>query len=598
MQNESSSEEETIEEVSIIPESPVIDNFLTQNVFCSSPNSETPKRLKRRRSCKQSISSPSTSSFETPNVSTPKIHIQTRKSYWKSLASEFDPLPPAPPYIEKKTHVPVLSPEDYFRKYVPNDIIKMLTEFTNCRYLKDTGKNLYLTEEEMKHFFAITIIMSYLKFPRIRMYWTEKTRVPVIADNMSRNRYFLIRNNLKLRDDSIVEDEEKAKDKFWKVRPLLQTVLTGCLLNEKSSNVAVDEQIVPFFGHAPARQFIRGKPNPCGLKVFVATAPDGLPLDFFIYQGSGDKIISNSADDDLKELDTGGKVVLRLAENLPPGCNLYMDRYFTSIHLLDILHYKANCQGTGTLRKNNIPYNINFKTDSEMKRQGRGSVDEKVRSDGQVCVVKWYDNKPVVLASSAQGKHPEDTCKRWSKKDKEYIFINRPSIVKNYNSYMGGVDLLDRIISYYRICARTKKWTIRVIMHFIDFAIAASWIEYRRHKAMSSEPKIDLLDYLEFRVKIQEYLFHGSEECETSEYEPSEPPTPKKRKNNAKVPLPCDHLRKKKNLHLPEIPKPASKNRCRMPGCKSNSARIRCTTCKIFLCMQEDRQCFKLYHEF
>ncbi|GFU41043.1 hypothetical protein NPIL_588071 [Nephila pilipes] len=73
------------------------------------------------------------------------------------------------------------------------------------------------------------------------------------------------------------------------------------------------------------------------LKGFVATAPDGLPLNIFIYQGQEDKIL-NSVDNELKELDTGDKGVLRLSENLPHGCNLYMDRYFTSVPLLDILH--------------------------------------------------------------------------------------------------------------------------------------------------------------------------------------------------------------------------------------------------------------------
>ncbi|GFS73622.1 hypothetical protein NPIL_660031 [Nephila pilipes] len=67
-----------------------------------------------------------------------------------------------------------------------------------------------------------------------------------------------------------------------------------------------------------------------------------------------------------------------------------------------------------------------------------------------------------------------------------------------------------------------------------------------------------------------------TKECETSDYEPSEPPTPKKRKMNAKVPLTSHHLRKKQNLYLPEIPKQFPKNRCRMLGCKSNSSSMRC----------------------
>ncbi|GFS85212.1 si:ch211-255f4.7 [Nephila pilipes] len=180
--------------------------------------------------------------------------------------------------------------------------------------------------------------------------------------------------------------------------------------------------------------------------------------------------------------------------------------------------------------------------------------------------------------------------KVWSKKDKNYAFVNSLSIVKSYNLYMGGVDFLDRVISYYRIWFRTKK-----VHHSSynalcrDFAIAASWIEYRQHKRMSSAPISDYFDHLAFRIKIQEYLFHGSEGGDKSKYEPSEPPTSQKRKMSEKFLChQIDHLRKKQNLHLPEIPQPASINQCRMSGCQSNSARMRCTTCKVFLRMQED----------
>ncbi|GFT87232.1 hypothetical protein NPIL_641021 [Nephila pilipes] len=85
-----------------------------------------------------------------------------------------------------------------------------------------------------------------------------------------------------------------------------------------------------------------------------------------------------------------------------------MDKYFPTVPLLDILHYKNHCQGT--LRKNNIPSNVTFKMDIEMKSQDRGSVDEKVRNDGQDFVVKWFENELVLLTSSDHGKHPLDTC--------------------------------------------------------------------------------------------------------------------------------------------------------------------------------------------
>lgn len=45
------------------------------------------------------------------------------------------------------------------------------------------------------------------------------------------------------------------------------------------------------------------------------------------------------------------------------------------------------------------------------------------------------------------------------KKDGVYITIKQPGLIKSYNSKMVGVlDFLDRDISMYRICGRTRKW--------------------------------------------------------------------------------------------------------------------------------------------
>jgi len=70
--------------------------------------------------------------------------------------------------------------------------------------------------------------------------------------------------------------------------------------------------------------------------------------------------------------------------------------------------------------------------------------------------------------SSAHGLPPQDKSKRWSKGEKKYIEVDRPAIIQQYNAKMGGVDLCDRMMSVYRMSARTHKWTIRTIMHFIE----------------------------------------------------------------------------------------------------------------------------------
>ena len=98
-----------------------------------------------------------------------------------------------------------------------------------------------------------------------------------------------------------------------------------------------------------------------------------------------------------------------------------------------------------------------------MKKEGRGAVKQVFREDNKVCIVQWFDNKEVLSVSNESGAFPCDTCRRWSKEDQAFINVPRPVLIKQYNDKMGGVDLSDRMIAYYRIAARTRKWTIRLL---------------------------------------------------------------------------------------------------------------------------------------
>lgn len=135
-----------------------------------------------------------------------------------------------------------------------------------------------------------------------------------------------------------------------------------------------------------------------------------------------------------------------------------MDHYFTSVDLLDELHIRG-FQGTGTMQKLRVPNDAPFYTDAELRGGGRGYYCKAVREDGQVCILKWFDNKSVVLSLNMHGSVPTDICCRWYHKEKMYIDVSRPNIIKKYNIAVGGVYLLDCIISYYRFIAKTKKRT-------------------------------------------------------------------------------------------------------------------------------------------
>lgn len=60
-----------------------------------------------------------------------------------------------------------------------------------------------------------------------------------------------------------------------------------------------------------------------------------------------------------------------------------MDRYFTSISLLDELHL-IGMHGTGTLQPSKVPHIAPLFTDGEMSKGGRGFINQVVRDDSQI----------------------------------------------------------------------------------------------------------------------------------------------------------------------------------------------------------------------
>ena len=87
-----------------------------------------------------------------------------------------------------------------------------------------------------------------------------------------------------------------------------------------------------------------------------------------------------------------------------------------------------------------------LKSEKGLKKNGRGSSDHVVAANSGICIVHWYDNNTVQLISNFVGHNLGSKARRWSKKDNEFIEIDRPQIVENYNAHMGGVDLCDMLL--------------------------------------------------------------------------------------------------------------------------------------------------------
>ena len=77
-----------------------------------------------------------------------------------------------------------------------------------------------------------------------------------------------------------------------------------------------------------------------------------------------------------------------------------------------------------------------------------------------------------------------------------------PTIIIDYNQYMGGVDLMDQHLSYYSLTTRrTLKWWKKVFWRLIDISIVNAWIIFRHNNTDS-----DIKSHREFRLKLIEEL--------------------------------------------------------------------------------------------
>ncbi|OWR41364.1 putative transcription factor COE1 [Danaus plexippus plexippus] len=189
-------------------------------------------------------------------------------------------------------------------------------------------------------------------------------------------------------------------DVFYKVRPIYNAIRSRCLEIPLEKELCVDEQIVPFTGKHSAKQYIKGKPCPWGMKLFFLCGKNGRAYDFIIYQNSIPEFDRSL----IKKVGFGAAVVLHLMKRVGDsrGHELYCDNYFSSYYMLQILKHKG-IMATCTARVNRFT-RPPLLSDKDIKKKPRGFAEEICSTDGDVTMVKWLDNKPANLASNFVAK--------------------------------------------------------------------------------------------------------------------------------------------------------------------------------------------------
>ena len=215
------------------------------------------------------------------------------------------------------------------------------------------------------------------------------------------------------------------------------------------------------------------------------------------------------------EFGLGTSVVLDLLSELPSSFphHVSFDNFFTSVKLLENLGNLRN-GATEMVRQNRTEDCPLRKSLITLDKAERGATDYMLDKTSGVIVVGWKDNKVVTLASNCVGVEPKGSTSRWSRSEGQRVNVSQPSIVRLYNSTMGGVDRADQNVAAYRVLMRTKKWWWPLFAYCIDIMVHSAWILYR--KTLSHQEQ--LLDLLAFRCEIVHvYLMRHAQPVRISE---------------------------------------------------------------------------------
>ncbi|KAF7214334.1 piggyBac transposable element-derived protein 4 [Nothobranchius furzeri] len=498
------------------------------------------------------------------------IYGMTEK-YWNDTQVE-DITPPQPTFRPLRPPGPQLSSTSYrplqlFQLYFTNSVLLTIIQNTNqfaAKHMSTTDVPwTYLSVPEMLSFMALVIFMGFVKCSSIADYWKRAKLygLPFAKSVMTCRRFHLICRALCLSSmaENAVNDQKKgtpAYDHLCKIKPLYTELRDACKKNyHPMQNISVDEGMVESKSRIGLNQYMKNKR--WGYKLFVlADSSSGYMWDFFVYEGKSHK---NSG----KGIGYDSVVHLVNTNLLGAGYKLFVDRFYTSPLLFrDLLQQEVWACGT-------IKAYRNDNLDSQLPR---GAI-RWLRKDS-ILFVQWKDTRDVFLCSTLHTAHGEDTVQRrvkgadgqWTWKD-----IPVPPAVKEYNRYMGGVDLSDALLGYFKVQHRTQTWYKTFFYLFMDVAIINAFI---LHKELARSRGDVPLNQKAFRETLVVELAKVGSANTTAEPAPS---------------LSCHH----RPVHISGH-STLGRLRCRL--CQAKTP-IKCATCDVPLCFIPSRDCYSDWHD-
>ncbi len=165
----------------------------------------------------------------------------------------------------------VRRPIEYFRDFFDDQILDYIVEQSNLYATQENpNKLLRLDRKELEQFLGTLVLVSLMKISNSRLYWNGAIEFKMISNVFSRNRWEEIKKALHCNDNTqLPQRDDPNRDKFFKVRPLLEHLQTKFRNIPMSQMCCVDEMLVPFKETSSLKQYIPSKPHKWSFKLFA-----------------------------------------------------------------------------------------------------------------------------------------------------------------------------------------------------------------------------------------------------------------------------------------------------------------------------------------
>lgn len=479
------------------------------------------------------------------------------------------------------------TPLSLFKLFFTPSVIKTIIDNTNehAAQRKESGLRYKWTSVTVPDFYIFLVIVIFSGLVQVhtrsdmwRTQWPYQFLFP--RNWMPRDRFEAIFWSLHLAN--IKEDEENQKkkgtpqyDRLFKIKPLYNQIVKACTtLYQPNKEISIDERMVASKARVSYKQYLRCKPTRHGYKLFVlADSRTGYTWNFFVYQGKNTK----ERPTERGEAGLGFATVMDLMKFnlLGKGYHLYIDSFYTSTRLFKALanHDTVAC---GTIRQALVDFPKTSINDLP-RHADRG--DMRWMRKGSLLFIKWKDTKEVALCTNIHKASSGSRIARRVKEDGQWIFkdITIPDAIKDFNKYMGGVDLSDTLIQFYCVLGKTMRWYKTFFYHFVDIAIVNSYILSKQVSLHNGQTP---MTHKRFREVLMRQL------AEESRVVADLDGAPYRTLTNTCMPMYFgeDATAQRKTCAL-----------CKEEKKKAKTP-VYCSRCDVALCLTAKRNCFAKYH--